>query len=106
MGSAPFGGCNHIPILHSPIAYLHVSAQRDGLSVSSDPRDGPPWHRIISRDYSVRPLLANYKPSSVLAPGYNAGFDHQQCLNVVVQRHSQLTNSEASCLVPLKIEPP
>ena len=24
MGSAPFGGCNHIPILHSPIANLHV----------------------------------------------------------------------------------
>ena len=60
MGSAPFGGCNHIPIPHSTIAYLHVSAQpppRDGLSVSSDPRAGPPWHRIISRDYSVRPII-------------------------------------------------
>ena len=68
------------------------------LSVGSDPRDGPPWLLIINRDYSVRQdsasvmvfrsmypeLLANYKPPSVFAPGYNAGFDHQQCLNMVV----------------------
>ena len=57
MGSAPFGGYNHIPVLHSPIANLHVfppDPPHVTLSVSSDPRDGPPWLRVINRDYSVR----------------------------------------------------
>ena len=64
------------------------------LSVSSDPRDGPPWLRVINRDYSVRFRFAKDRcsdrctqscwPIVNRAPGYNAGFDHQQCLNMVV----------------------